>query len=702
MNLNVTRQNNQPPTNPCQDVEVLTCNQSLVYSLGSGSGAWNPPGPWGTPGNEQVYEFTATNSGVHEINVSHASGGWVDLFIKSGSCSQNGWTYVDDVYSSSVNYITLNAGQTYYFLIDDENTSASNGTISIICPNPAQDPCNSVTALTCDQSESYSLSSGAGAWNPPGPWGTPGNESVFSYTPSISGAYDISMTHSGGYYVDLFYKAGSCGSTGWTYLDDVFSNATNTVYLSAGVTYYFLVDDENTSASNGSIQIACPCIGNTIDEVVNLSGNATLTNNTSGACDDCGLRSSEDITYAVNIPCPGTYTFETCGLAQWDTYLYLTSSPCSGILALNDDNCGLRSKITYSFANAGTYYLTVEGFSSTSAGFYGMNIYKTCDLSVNLNTSQFECGYEISCNGLNDGAISAQATGCGTVSYDWSNGITGPIANGLGAGTYSVTVMDNWGCTATASATLTEPDPLNVDAGNDATVYYGYTPMSCTDLSGSATGGCADYNYSWSADGNTISSGDDVTVCPETSTLYTLNVTDANGCAGSSAVNVCVIDVRCYAGNSGNQKVEVCHVPPGNSGNAHTICIDESAVPAHLAHGCSLGSCDEVDDCFATARNSVSDAKESFDSNQLFDFEVSPVPFDNSISIEFGEITEDNYQVELVGTDGRLIQVLFSGTINSGDVLKSLYVKPVVSGIYLIQIKNGLKGTTGVKRVMRL
>jgi hypothetical protein len=38
-------------------------------------------------------------------------------------------------------------------------------------------------------------------------------------------------------------------------------------------------------------------------------------------------------------------------------------------------------------------------------------------------------------------------------------------------------------------------------------------------------------------------------------------------------------------------KVKVCHVPPGNPSNFHTITIDDSAVQAHLAHGDLLGSC---------------------------------------------------------------------------------------------------------------
>lgn len=39
-------------------------------------------------------------------------------------------------------------------------------------------------------------------------------------------------------------------------------------------------------------------------------------------------------------------------------------------------------------------------------------------------------------------------------------------------------------------------------------------------------------------------------------------------------------------------KVLICHIPPGNPDNAHTIEVSINAVPAHLAHGCSLGSCD--------------------------------------------------------------------------------------------------------------
>ena len=42
---------------------------------------------------------------------------------------------------------------------------------------------------------------------------------------------------------------------------------------------------------------------------------------------------------------------------------------------------------------------------------------------------------------------------------------------------------------------------------------------------------------------------------------------------------------------SDTKKTTVCHIPPGNPANAHTICVGNAAVPAHLDHGDFLGTC---------------------------------------------------------------------------------------------------------------
>jgi hypothetical protein len=46
---------------------------------------------------------------------------------------------------------------------------------------------------------------------------------------------------------------------------------------------------------------------------------------------------------------------------------------------------------------------------------------------------------------------------------------------------------------------------------------------------------------------------------------------------------------RC--GHNGN-KVQICHIPPGNPENAHEIYVGEPSVEAHLAHGDKLGTCE--------------------------------------------------------------------------------------------------------------
>jgi len=39
-------------------------------------------------------------------------------------------------------------------------------------------------------------------------------------------------------------------------------------------------------------------------------------------------------------------------------------------------------------------------------------------------------------------------------------------------------------------------------------------------------------------------------------------------------------------------KVTICHFPPGNPANQHMITVGESAVPAHLSHGDFVGTCE--------------------------------------------------------------------------------------------------------------
>ncbi len=187
-----------------------------------------------------------------------------------------------------------------------------------------------------------------------------------------------------------------------------------------------------------------------------------------------------------------------------------------------------------------------------------------------------------------------------TVSYSISGATTrtGTGTNASGAfnpGTSIInwTARDAAGNTSTCQTTVTVnvgptvtiPDAFALPSGVAAnTVYIGYEPASSITLTANASGGTPPYSYTWS----TGSHASSITVSPTVTTTYTVTVTDANGCTGTASKTIFVVDVRC-----GNKldKVQVCHVPPGNPSNAHGICISANAVPAHLAKGSYLGEC---------------------------------------------------------------------------------------------------------------
>ncbi len=56
-------------------------------------------------------------------------------------------------------------------------------------------------------------------------------------------------------------------------------------------------------------------------------------------------------------------------------------------------------------------------------------------------------------------------------------------------------------------------------------------------------------------------------------------------------------------GAASDTRVEVCHLPPGNTGNYHTLTIPVPALKAHLAHGDLLGSCGNYCGLFCNTGN---------------------------------------------------------------------------------------------------
>ncbi len=494
--------------NPCDDATTLDCETTGSFSLASGGGAFNPSsGPWGTPGNEAVFSFTATETGTHTVAITN-NNYYVDLFYQAGSCGSTGWNFVEDIFTSESNGIDMIAGVTYFLLVDDENTTASSGTITVTCPVAAVDPCTAIVDMTCADTYSWSLGAGEGLYNPAsGPWGTPGQEVVYSYTPTYTGSYTVTMTNSG-YYSDIFVSTSCSVDADWQYIDDVFSSSIITFdELTAGVTYYFLIDDEDTNPSTGTLSVSCPCIppAGGIDGSYSFDNDFVISGTTDGACNDCDLRSSLDRVYAVDIACAGTYNFTTCGGTSWDTYLYLTTAPCGGsIIAQNDDACGLQSSVTAALA-PGTYYINVEAYSAFSFGAFDLAVsgtYDTPSIGGVEGTNELCAGSE---------GVSYSVAGDFT-GYTWSVPADASIASGAGtssitvnfgvnSGSVSVVATNNCGTNSSSMDVLVNRTPEFTTSTTDA--------LCNGDANGTitinATEGEAPYTYSINGESTTES-----------------------------------------------------------------------------------------------------------------------------------------------------------------------------------------------------
>jgi len=391
----------------------------------------------------------------------------------------------------------LGAGS-YTVTVTDGNGCTSTATATITQPLPLTVSLANLAEVRCNGGTDGEIDITVTGGTPPYTFNWSNGTQTEDNTNLTAGTYDVTVTDANGCEVL-----------------DTYTLTEPTAIVVTGV----VVDASCGASSNGSIDVT---VTGGVAPYTYFWSNGASTQDITGVpggvynvlvTDSRGCVSSSSFTVGggaafvvtvdsiTNIPCFGDTTGEIFISVPAGTYTYTWS---------NGDT-------TQNLINvpAGSYSVTVDDGSGCLAIASATITQPAPFVASGVVTN-------IDCNGNANGAIDVSVNG-GTPPYTylWSNAATTQDLTGLSAGTYTVTVTDDNGCTAEYSGTITEPTALNVQgAVSDVSCNGGNNGV----INLSTSGGVPAYTYLWST-GATSSS-----LFNLAGGVYTVTVTDANGC----------------------------------------------------------------------------------------------------------------------------------------------------------------------------
>jgi len=258
----------------------------------------------------------------------------------------------------------------------------------------------------------------------------------------------------------------------------VLPNSSSQNNLGAG-TYNLMVSDANGCSQNSTYTISEPT-------ALNLS----ISNQTNVSC--YGLLNGGITTNTTGGTLPYTY--------QWN----------NGGNTANLNNVG-----------QGSYVLNVTDGNGCLATISTTIAQPSAPLSSTINSNQVSCY-----SGTNGQITATPLGGTSPYTYQWSNGANTTTISNLSANTYNVIITDANGCTTNNTATISQPNLLQVNLNNLQNITC--NGLANGSISLATIGGTQPYQYQWSNGASTsnlsnLNQGN-----------YNLTVTDANGCTQTS------------------------------------------------------------------------------------------------------------------------------------------------------------------------
>ncbi|MBI2269236.1 MAG: hypothetical protein HYU69_02645 [Bacteroidetes bacterium] len=496
------------PTGNCTNGNIGTATASISGGMSSYSYYWIPGGQT-TPSisglaagtysvivtdvncNKDTAVVTVTSTGALTTSVTKtnllcygANNGSATISVLSGTSP---YTYSWSNGSTTSTATGLGAG-TYTATITDAGSCTSIVAVNI--SQPPQIPVSvSSTGTSCNNANGSATASANGSTGPYTYSWSNGTKSTYScclsadtYTVTVTGANGCTQTSTATIApstspVDPSFTQSPNG----TVCIGSNVNFTNTgTPPGTGITYNWLISNitpANVSGTTTNFSYAFLTVGTyTVTHSVNDGTCNTSIKSTITVINCTG----PSVTATGNSVCPGscgTVTSSTVGGTGPYTYLWSTG--------------GTTQNINPCPAATTTYTVTITdntGATATSTAIVTINPVVT----VTVNATN------LTCNGSNDGSAQASgSSGTSPFTYNWSNVAPGSgfQVSGLSAGTYSVTVTDNKGCTGTSSVTIAAPPALSGQFAKGTANCAGCGCKEWLMINGS--GGTRPYSYSW-------------------------------------------------------------------------------------------------------------------------------------------------------------------------------------------------------------
>jgi gliding motility-associated-like protein len=521
-------------SDPSNVLCVSACTGSIKVNVSGGNTpytyAWNGSAVTGNVRNglcAGTYSVTVSDAGGCDSILTYVVGPNPAVTATGGSACAGGTVVLTASGASSYSWtsgptsatysVTPGVGTTTYTVTGTNSGCPNSTSTAIVTINPAASVSATGTNVACNGKSTGSAIATPGTGTAP---------YAYNWLPSGGAAQTATGLPSGTYTVTITDSKG-CTSTSTTTLAQppVITTAASQVKPACGAVtgsatvtvgggtpgYSYLWSGGPTTATGAT--------GQTYSGLPAGGYNVTIT--------DANGCTKTDVVTVSNTPSPtatltgnpplckggSTGTASVSAVGGTPGYTYSWSTTATGVTGIT----GLTAAI---------YVVSV----TDANGCIDVKTVTITDPSAVTGTTSFA---NATCGASNGTASVIPAGGTGSsYSYSWSPaGGTGQTTTGVPSALYTVTIKDGNGCTGTATANVG-----TVNGGvASATIV---TPIKCAGDKGSVTvtisGGVAtSYTYAWAPTGGTSPTASNLS-----GAIYTVNITDNNGCTTSSTVTL--------------------------------------------------------------------------------------------------------------------------------------------------------------------